>query len=285
MNLNKEDFEKIQNIRMDIEAQKVELSIGSFYVKYRKNYDINAFNEIIISKVASILGVTCPKYQIVIPKFQSDISENEYYMLSADLENIGPFLTAHTLGVGKNTNASVSESWEVLKEQYGSNSKLYKDLVATYLLSLFFGFDDFHNEQWGVIENNNEKRIAILDNEYSFVNNTKPEMSAFPTDIDYTLEVTLNRDINPLIINLKYFLDTFSLEYISLFESMYYLFTPEYLNKILNLVERDEVIITKNGNIPLKIYNREEILEKYKLIYADITKVWEDYQNTKKNKR
>ena len=285
MNLTKEDFEKIQNIRKDIIAQQVNLSIGSFYIKYRKNYDINAFNEIIIFKVASILGITCPKYQIVIPEFQSDISENEYYMLSKDLENIGPFLTAHTLGVGKNTNASVLESYKVLKEKYGNDSKLYKDLVATYLLSLFFGFDDFHNEQWGVIKNNDENRIAILDNEYSFVNNTKPQMSAFPTDIDYDLEVALNKNINPIIINLSHFLNTASLEYISLFESMYYLFSPEYLNKILDLIEKDEVIITKKGNIPLKIYNRDEIFQEYKLIYADITKVWEDYQNNKNNKR
>ena len=284
MNLTKEDFEKIQNIRKDIEAQKVRLSTGSFYVKYRKKYDINAFNEIIISKVASILGITCPKYQIVIPEFQSDISENEYYMLSEDLENIGLFLTAHTLGVGKATNASVSESYTVLEEQYGNNPKLYKDLIATYLLSLFFGFDDFHNEQWGVVKNNDENRIAILDNEYSFVSNTKPQMSSFPTEIDYDLEVSLNKNTNPLIINLNYFLDNFA-EYISLFESMYYLFTPEYLIKILDLIERDEVIITKNGNIPLKIYMRDEIIEKYKLIYTDITKVWQDYQNKQNNKR
>ena len=285
MNLTKEDFTKIENIRKDVIAQKISLSIGNYYVKYRKNYDINAFNEIIISKVASILGITCPKYQIVIPKFNSDIASNEYYMLSADLENIGPFLTAHTLGVGKNTNASVSESWHVLEESYGDNPKLYRDLVATYLLSLFFGFDDFHNEQWGVIKNNNENRIAILDNEYSFVNNTKPEMSSFPTDIDYDLEVSLNKNTNPLVINLSYFLDNNSLEYISLFESMYYLFTPDYLNKILNLIEKDEVIITKNGNITLKIYKRDEILQKYELIYADITKVWQEYQNKQNNKR
>ena len=285
MNLTEEDFEKIKNIRKDIIAQQINLSRGSFYVKYRKNYDINAFNEIIINKVASILGITCPKYQIVIPEFKSDILSNEYYMLSADLENLGPFLTAHTLGVGKNTNASVLESYKILEEQYGDDPKLYKDLVATYLLSLFFGFNDFHNEQWGVIENNAEKRIAILDNEHSFYYNIKPKMSSFPTAIDYDLEVSLNKKINPLIINLKYFLDTFSLESISLFETMYYLFTPDYLNKILDLIEKDEVIITENGNIPLKIYNKEEILEKYKLIYADITKVWEDYQNTKNNKR
>lgn len=285
MNLTKEDFLKIQNIRKDIEAQKVGLSIGNYYVKYRKNYDINAFNEIIISKVASILGITCPKYQIVIPEFQSDILENEYYMLSEDLENIGPFLTAHTLGVGKNANASFLESYKVLKERYGNNPKLYKDLVATYLLSLFFGFNDFHNEQWGVVKNNNENRIAILDNEHSLYHNIKPQMSAYATNIDYDLEVALNRDKNPLTINLSFFLDTNSLEDISLFESIYYLFTPEYLNKILDLIERDEVIITKNGNIPLIIYNRDELLEKYKLIYADITKVWEDYQNIKNNKR
>ena len=285
MKLTKEDFVNIQNVRKDIEAQQVNLSIGSFYVKYRKNYDINAFNEIIIAKVASILGITCPKYQIVIPDFKSDLATNEYYMLSEDLENMGPFLTAHTLGIGKNTNASVSESWQILEEHYGNNPKLYKDLVATYLLSLFFGFDDFHNEQWGVIKNNDENRIAILDNEYSFVNNTKPQMSSFPTKIDYDLEVDINKDKNPLIINLKYFLDNNSLEFISLFESMYYLFTPEYLNRILDLIEREEVIITKDGNIPLKIYKRDEILKQYKIIYNDITKVWEDYQNTKNNKR
>ena len=285
MNLTKEDFSKIKNIRKDVVAQRINLSIGSYYAKYRKEYDINAYNEIIISKVASILGIVCPKYQIVIPEFKSDLASNEYYMLSEDLENIGPFLTAHTLGVGKNTNASVSESWQVLEEQYGSNPKLYKDLVATYLLSIFFGFDDFHNEQWGVIKNNEENRIAILDNEYSFVNNTKPQMSSFPTKIDYDLEVSLNKDINPLEINLNYFLINNSTEYISLFETMYYLFTPEYLNKILDLIERDEVIITEDGNIPMKIYNRDEIILKYNSIYNDITKVWQDYQNSQNNKR
>ena len=93
---------------------------------------------------------------------------------------------------------------------------------------------------------------------------------------------SLNKNTNPLIINLRYFLDNSTSEYISLFESMYYLFTPEYLNKILDLIEKEEVIITKNGNVPLVIYERDQIIEKYESIYADITKVWLDYQNYQK---
>ncbi len=276
MNLTEYDKVKIERVKENIDAVKVSLMAGDFYVKYRKTFDLRAVSEIIISKVAEILGLVCPKYYLYIPEYK-DNRENECFVLSEDMESIGPFNLASSLGIGSNTNASVEESFHVLENYYGENPTLLKDIMAMYLLSLFFGFNDFHNRNWGVIKKNDEDRIVIFDNEHSFQNDIKPKMSYFPTKIDYDLETDLSSD-NPLKVNITYFLEKASEDLLSLFESMYYLFTPEYLTKILEIIEKEEVIITKDGYVPLKV-PKEDILNRYQKIYDIMTEAWQEKKN------
>ena len=281
MNLTKEDKIKIEKAKEEIDVLKLSLTSGNFYVKYRDIFDLRAISEIIISKVAQILGLVCPKYYLYIPVFKEN-DENECFIISEDIESIGPFNLASSLGIGANTNASVKESLNVLENYYGNNPILLKDVMAMYLLSLFFGFNDFHNKNWGVIKKNEEERIVILDNEHSFQNDIKPKMSSFPTKIDYDLEVDLSSD-EPLKINIAYFLENSSDDLLSLFEAMYYLFTPEYLAKVLEVIEKEEVIITKEGFAPLKI-PKDDILKRYQKIYNVITEAWQEH-NKKRGKK
>ncbi len=273
MTLTKEDFLEIENRRGEEGGQKVSLTTGTFYLKYRKCFDFKALNEIIISRLSSILGIVCPKYYLVIPNFEYN-RENECFILSEDLNNKGYFSLASSLGIGANANASLISSWLYLSQKYGDDEAMHRSLMATYLFSLFFGFNDFHNKNWGVISNGKENKIAILDNEYSFYKGIKPKMSFYPSKVDYDLDIALNKDIEPLELNIKYFLKTAQEEDISLFISLYYLFTPSYVKSILDSL-KEEMIITRDGLKPLVI-DQDEVLNKYEAIYNSIKAIWND---------
>ncbi len=283
MKLSLDDIEQIETIK---EPTKLNLSAGSFYAKQIiDTYPINlAIAEVLGSYIAKEIGLFCPKYQIIFP-YNDD---EEVFVISEDLNNYGKFVDAFSLGLLREHNASLYGIWDFLEKKYlndpvyGSKiPKLFNDIIKMYLFDILFCNWDRRSNNWGIIFTDDDMQLAIFDNEFLLENDINHVISSQVDGVDWLNKTKIAMNIDRRRIRLTMDLTTFfkesSKEFLLLFEDIFNLITPDYFREILNKMEKDEIVITKDGNVPLEIYDKEDYVKIYSDNYYLIKDIYHDY--------
>ena len=283
MNLTLDDIEQIETIKG---PTKLDLSIGSFYAKQIiDTYPINlAIAEVLGSYIAKEIGLFCPKYQIVLP-YNDD---EEVFVISEDLNNYGKFVDAFNLGLLKEYNASLYGIWDFLEKKYLNNPiygskipKVFNDIIKMYIFDILFCNWDRRSNNWGIIFNEDNMQLAIFDNEFLLENDINHIISSQVDGVEWLNKTKIAMNQNRRRISLEMDLTTFfkesSKEFLILFEDIFNLITPDYFREILNKMEKNEIVITKDGNVHLEIYDKEDYVQIYSNNYYLIKDIYHDY--------
>ena len=161
-----------------------------------------------------------------------------------------------------------------------------------YLFDLFFLNVDRHVNNFGFIINKGHYSLGLLDNEEILLyDNLVPLINAtYEKEKWYQeLKQIQNNDHNKkedleMVIrnNLKTFLNDSSEEYIELFENIYNMLNPMYFVDLLEKIEKENIIYTKDGYIPLIIPRKDELLRRYLRNYNLITDVFNKYKGERR---
>ena len=283
MELSLYDIIKIAQVNW---PKKLDLSIGSFYVKNIENeYPLNlAIGEVLGYYIAKEIGLMCPKYQIVMP----DNKDEEVLVISEDLNNYGKFINAFDLGLLREHNASLSSIEKFLEKKFLNNPvygskipEVFNDIVKMYIFDILLCNWDRRSNNWGLIFTKDNMQLTIFDNENLLENDFNHTISSQDNGVEWLKNIkramTDEERKERLINDLTNFFESFDNEYILLFENIFNLITPEYFRKILDQIEREEVIIMKDGNVPLEIDDKEDYVKIYSDNYYLIKDIYHDY--------
>lgn len=271
MELSLYDIIKIAQVNW---PKKLDLSIGSFYVKNIEDaYPLNlAIGEVLGYYIAKDIGLMCPKYKIVMP----DNKDEEVFVISEDLNNYGKFISAFDLGLLREQNASLSSIEKFLEKNFLNNPvygskipEVFNNIIKMYIFDILLCNWDRRSNNWGLIFTKDNMQLAIFDNENLLDRDFNHTISSQDNGVEWLKNIkramTDDERKERLISDLTNFFESFNNEYILLFENIFNLITPEYFKKLLDQIEREEVIITKNGKVPLEIFDKED----YVKIYSD----------------
>lgn len=291
--------------KVNISCKKVNISSGKYYVKEapQVTYDpLNwAANELIGYRIAMDIGLICPKYYIV-SLVDPKTSKECHYILSEDLNNYGKFKTAENLEIENEDGNSLYTIWDFLDNNYKYEPSLFDEILRMYIIDIFFSITGRFPRNWGFVFNGKEMHVAILDNEeMNMCDYELQVLSSLESDewgkrlstVDKYQKMKLDEKSyqemldfikESKIVNLETFLKESSNEFVRMFEEYYEFFTPLYYQKVLEEVERDNVIYTVNGTRPLQIPNKELLVAEYKENYDLIGMVLRNIQERKSRK-
>ena len=283
MNLTLDDIEQIETIKG---PTKLDLSIGSFYAKrIEDTYSLNlAIGEVLGYYIAKEIGLMCPKCQIVMP-YNDD---EEVLVISEDLNKYGKFINAFSLGLLREHNASLYGIWSFLEKKYLKDPvygtkipEVFNDIIKMYIFDILFCNWDRRSNNWGLIFTKDNMQLAIFDHEFLLENDIPHVISSQVDGVDWLnkskFAMNAERRRKKLEMDLTTFFKESSKEFLLLFEDIFNLITPEYFRNILNQMEREEVIITKEGNVPLIIDDKEDYVKIYSDNYYLIKDIYHDY--------
>ena len=287
MELSLYDIIKIAQVNW---PTKLDLSIGSFYVKNIEDaYPLNlAIGEVLGYYISKEIGLICPKYNIVMP----DNKDEEVFVISEDLNNYGKFINAFDLGLLREHNASLSSIEKFLEKKflndpvYGSKiPEVFKDIIKMYIFDILFSNWDRRSNNWGLIFTKDNMQLAILDNENLLDSDFNHTISSQDNGVewlkDFKRAMTIEERKAKIINDLNNFFANYSSEYILLFEDIFNLITPEYFKKLLNQIEREKIIITKDGKIPLEIFDKEDYVKIYSDRYYLVKEIYQKYRRSR----
>ncbi len=268
MKLTKEDIDTIKYLGY---PKKVDLSIGSYYIK--KVNEKQIVRELIGSKLAPLFNLICPEFQVV-------EALGSYYLLSKDLNEIGKFTTARNIGITDFINGSLYQIILYLNLNNMYNISLEQDLISLFLFDLLLANFDRHNCNWGIINNTN---IAILDNESILDANLVDEESimnycgltsykGFFTPIIEDKPQFIKDNLTSFITNYPNYKDYLSmlLDKLSL----------EIFNDIVDSLKEINVI-TVDGVKTIKLSNLEELKNIYAYNYQILEQVEREYNHAR----
>ncbi|MBE6140858.1 MAG: hypothetical protein E7172_04930 [Firmicutes bacterium] len=236
MKLTLEDEKIIRHLGY---PKKIKLSSGEYYVKMLDEKYV--INELIGYQMAQKIGLECAKYLVI-------LLDDNYYCLSLDLGQEGVFKTAKELGI---LQYSLYYIWHKLSLSYECVPTLMYDIVKMYIFDLFMLNADRNSSNWGIRDINNVQKVCILDHEFIMESD---ESHCLTADF-YKKE---DKDV------LKYrseeiilFLKDSSQEFIELFLKIYSLLNVDFLESVLEDIEKMVPIKEKNSIIDLyqKNYN------------------------------
>lgn len=250
------DIEKIKKIGS---TKLIKLSFGNFYIKRRENIE-KAINELIVHYAAKDIGIVSPSVRLI-------SFNNDYYILTQDLNDFGNFKTVEELGLTSTENASLLSIFRWLKENFNNYNQLIIGVVQIYLLDVFFQIQDRHNGNWGILKKAEYSNVCILDNE-----------GAFNDELPYLMESFIDRPENFNFQerrkkNLEFFLKNYGNTVNDIFRKFYNFFTPEYFTALLKKIENEEILLTNNGASNIKIQNKDYLIAKYQINYNTIEEV------------
>lgn len=287
MELSFYDIIKISQINR---PTKLDLSIGSFYAKKIEDaYPLDlAVGEVLGSYIAKEIGLMCPKYQIVM----SDNKDEEVFVISEDLSNYGKFINAFDLGLLREHNASLAKIENFLEKKFLNNlaysskiSEVFRDVIKMYIFDILLCNWDRKSNNWGLIFTKDSMKLSILDNENLLDSDFNHTISSQNDGIgwlkDFKRAMTNEERKEKLINDLTNFFERFGNEYILLFEDIFNLITPEYFRNILNQIEREEVIITKDGKMPLEIFDKEDYVKIYSDKYYLVKEIYQKHRRSR----
>ena len=294
MKISKTDLINLKDVKT---SQKIILNNQKYFAKpaYSANKiytPLNtACNELIGYEIAKEFGLLCPKYYIV-----SDEDEN-YYILSEDLNKYGFFATAEDIGLNSVDGSSLYTIWDFLESHYGNNPQLFNDVIKMYIMDLFLSNSDRRPANWGIIYNHKQMQLAIFDNVEMFIYKYLTEYISPLENEDWfkkliylkqtkkNTEKHLEYVKKQKVKNIGTFLKESSEEYINLFNEYYEKMTSQHYLEILNRVEDENVIYTANGEKKLVIPNKDILMELYMENYNIISKVLNSYLDKGRNRR
>lgn len=282
MTLTTEDKSKIINAN---HADLVCLSFGNFYIKKAWN-DIEGINEVVSESIIQDFNVFTPK--IYLANIHGSL-----YILSEDIGSKGAFKTAYSLGISKDNSFSLYGIWIFLESQnYVNPSALMFEIIKVYIFNTLFMLYDRHCN-WGVLTIGEENHIAIFDNTEIFKGNSRRRLltsyldrSDYKAPFGYTNKkyekeyLRLLKEAN--LADTLNFLKESSIEFQELFEYYYNLMTVEHFKDILDKVEKENSILTENGEKPLIIPNKSEMIKMYEENYKAIGELWEGLKHGRK---
>lgn len=287
MELSLHDIIKIAQVNL---PKKLDLSGGSFYGKRIEDaYPLNlAIGEVLGYYIAKEIGLMCPKYQIVMP----DNKDEEVFVISEDLNNYGKFINAFDLGLLREHNASLSKIENFLEKKfindpiYGNKiAEVFRDVIKMYIFDILLCNWDRKSNNWGLIFTKDSMKLTILDNENLLDSDFNHTISSQNDGVrwlkDFKRAMTIEERKEKLINDLTNFFESFDNEYILLFEDIFNLITPEYFRNILNQIEREEVIITKDGKIPLEIFDKEDYVKIYSDKYYLVKEIYQKHRRSR----
>jgi len=272
LNLNESDKEIIKRLGY---PKVVNLSIGSYLIKL--DCEKTGEYELIGEKLAHLFELKCPQYYLV------EIN-SEKYVLSADLNQYGEFLTGANLKILENEYQSVP-----LKDIYSlkdhpsvpnilhGNSlydiqayfianypdqviEIMHSILKIYFFDILFLNFDRNLSNWGILKNNNKVEVIIFDNEAMF-DTLSIDACTLLMNIDF-------RKRKPNILDdFKRFLRESSQEFIDLFKYYFDLITPEVLQNIMNEVESEH---------NLTINQKELIIDLYKTHRNNLIRIYDE---------
>lgn len=289
----------INKIRKTELAVKVELTSGSFYAK--KAFDGEnelegltlAINELIYTKIAKIIGIISPEVYVV---GTNEFNENEIFIVSEDLNAVGNFKTMGELGLKRSSSSSLSEIFTFLQNKFALDATykdelpyIYTDLMKLYFMDIFFSFWDRLPDNFGLISLDGKLALAILDNEYAFtdfIHNISSEtdgnvwhqkrkkLNQVREEVKYQNCTVYEKYREELINNdLKNFYEGPYQEYARIYDNMYEVFTPQFLEEILKEIEAEEYIYFPKEKRKIVIADKDQIIKDYEKTYALLTEI------------
>lgn len=248
LQLTKEDIEIITHLGF---PRVVTLSCGDFLIK-RVKIDV-VIRELLGEKIGKIM-------ELKVPHNEYQVLNSEYYILSADLNKEGEFITAtQKFNENERTDYSLYEVWLSLENEPNYNIHNVVDIIKIYIYDILFHNSDRTLDNWGFLKHQDgTEEVVMFDHEFI--------LNDGDTAILHANDIT---KIPLLKVDFKKFLELSSKEFSDLFKYYYDLFTPAYFNELLD---------TEAKNIGLEI---SYIVHALKTYYAKhYQNLGEIYQNT-----
>lgn len=205
----------------------VELSCGRYLIK-RINM-IDGIKELLGSFIGKQFNINVPNNNIV-------NIENNWYLLSEDLNKLGNFIPASAkFELGKE-DISLTEVWQILEENENYDANLVYNVVKIYMFDILFKNTDRRLDNWGFIKkSDNSEQVVMFDFENCLdFSNDKSYLHSYDDKNDY-------------LSDFEYFLSVSSEEYSELFQKYYTVFTPNYIANIVNEIMKENNIIDKDS--------------------------------------
>lgn len=274
MELRKENVEEIQKLFYLGMPSKITLNEESYYLKM-VSYE-EGIRELIGSKAASLFGLKHPLCKLI------SLDNNCFCILSKDLNTEGVFQTAENLGITPWKNQSLFRIWEQFDHLERDTKSLLNEIVKMYLMDILFVNFDRRNENWGVLRTSDQDNVVALDHDRILSPNILLDKSEYTTvNYDgltayeaYTHGVGCEDLRQTIKDNIAYFVSISSDEFVQMFNEYFNLCSPEYFAYLLGEVEKENSILTKDGDIPLTIPNKDELISIYMANYRPIGEVW-----------
>lgn len=211
--LTKEDINIITHLGF---PRIVSLSTGDYLIK-RVNIDV-VIRELLGEKIGKIM-------ELKVPHNEYQVLNSEYYILSADLNKEGEFITAaQKFNENERVDYSLYEAWINLEKEPNYNIHNVVGIIKIYIYDILFHNSDSTLDNWGFLKHQDgTEEVVMLDHEFMLDDNETALLHA--SDIPKS----------PLIkSDFKKFLELSSKEFIDLFKYYYNLFTPTYFNELLD---------------------------------------------------
>lgn len=255
-------------------GKAINLSTGRYYAKSsNKAY---ALKELIGERIATkVFELKCPEYYAI-------TINDDYYVLSKDLNLEGKFLTLDKLGF-KEDNNSLYDAWNILEQKYGKSFNEILDFIKIYIFDVLFHNLDRNEENLGILFSlDGNRKVVIFDNELMLSNDTKSE--DYIDSRDYLgLHTDLEKHLN-IYKDFERFLLESSPEFVLLFKHYMGIITPEYFSDLVKEValQNNIDIAALSGVYP----SLDETLSKlYTANYSRLQLILENLERKKTNAR
>lgn len=257
LNLTLEDKLQMKNQNFDyFNVQHFNFSCGSFYVK--KCMGNESFMELFGKKIFDIAGIKCPNYYLFKDNFvlSEDLNELENFMYISDVPGVKEDVVWRYI-----TFDIVSDS---LCEIVNNKDEIKLQLAIMHFIDILFSNTDRHLNNYGVSIDKDGNGIVIVFDNGLFLDYfdciTKP-ITCFVKDFVF---VKMKECDN--------FIGNLSDKYKAYIYELFCRFTPDFVSKLINKVE-------KENNCKLK--NKGKILRKYFNNYVMVYGVLNKYINSK----
>lgn len=262
------DEQKLKKI--EFFSKKLKLSFGDFYASRRENLN-GIINELIAYIASKNIGVICPTIKIV--KFDN----KNYIRLTQNLSCLGKFKTANELGLSDFDNASIFSILNWLQKNFNNSYQLVEGIIRIYLFDIFFMIPDRHNSNWGLLQTKEYTTICMMDNEKMLNTELPPLMESFlPNQPNYCSNYKERR-----MEDLRFFLKNYDEVFGNLFLNFYDTFTPEYFKLLLDKIEKEEFMLSSDGNLHIKIPLKRKLIEQYQNNYESISAIKKEMMREK----
>ena len=259
--LTEEDKHKIKQEK-NIKVKKVELSTGTYYVKYI--YEENIFKELLGKKIADIIGLECPNCYMI---------KDEHCLLSEAVQESKIFKYAYEFGKIYTLNdlQSALENERDKNGYYNNVEEIMNQIYLMHSVDILFSNIDRHEGNYGFSLHSNGTGILVIYDHDDILENlhlaTRPVSFPESDGLDYA-RYTKEAE-------LRYFLEQYP-EAPEIIKQILPKFNPIIIKLIMEKIERE----TNH-----KFKCKKKLLKNYLKNYIMINKVILQENKQNKNKK